>query len=148
MLPNAFEETTIKLENISKRGSNFFKPSATPQLFYKGCKLENVTATANVLWIEDRLTAIIGYGFSVNVAAGTKLNDYLGPLTALIRFTDRVVDGSIKRLTNSKTRNLSDFLPKLCSILSTHLLNEALELLEMKSILTMSFCPTGMSYTY
>ena len=98
----------------------------------------------------------MGYGFSVNVAAGTKSNDYLGPLTALNKFTDCVVDGSIKRLTNSKTRNLSDFLPKLCSILrhfqlsgkSTHLLNEALELLEMKSILTMSFCPTGMSYTY
>ena len=50
----------------------------------------------------------MGYGFSVNVAAGTKLNDCLGTLTALIRFTDRVADGSIKRLTNSKSRNLLD----------------------------------------
>ena len=86
-----------------------------------------------------------------------QINGYLGLLTPSIRCTVHAADGSIKCLTNSKTRNLqviSDFLPNLHSILrhfqsngkSTHLLNEALELMEMKFMHVMSFCPTRMSY--
>ena len=117
---NAFEEIAIKLKNISKRESKFVKPSSTPPLFLKGCKLENVTATEISLSIEDWPTVIMGNGCSVNFAAGTKLNDYLRLLTPSIRCTVRAADGSIKRLTNSKTRNLqvkSDFLPNLSSVL-------------------------------
>ena len=76
-------------------------------------------------------------------------------VTPSIRNTAQVADGSIKYLNNSKTKNLqviSDFLPHLCSILrhfqlsgkSTHLLNEALELMRMKPMY-MSFCPITMS---
>ena len=43
----------------------------------KGCKLENGTAKEISLSIEDWPTVIIGDGCSVNIAAGTKLNDYL-----------------------------------------------------------------------
>ena len=154
---NTFEEITIKLENISKRESKFVKPSATPPLFLKACKLENVTATEVLLSIEDWPTVIMGDSCSANIATGTKLNDYLGLLTPSIRCTIPAADGSIKRITNSKTRNLqviSDFLPDLCSVLrhfqlsgkSNDLLHEVLELMEMKPIPLMSFCPTRMSY--
>ena len=48
----------------------------------------------------------MGDGCSVNVAAGTKLNEYLGLLTPPIRCTVHVANGSVKCLTNSKTSNL------------------------------------------
>ena len=99
----------------------------------------------------------MGDGCSINIAAGTKLNYYLGLLTPSVRCTVYAADGSIKCLTNSKARNLqviSNFLPNLCSILShfqlsrksTHLLNESFELTsEMKPIHPMPFCPLRMS---
>ena len=99
----------------------------------------------------------MGDGCSINIVAGTKLNDYLGLLTPSIRRTVQAADGSIKCLTNSKTRNLqviSDFVPNLCSIFShfqlsrkiTHLLNESFELtMQMKPIHLMPFCPLRMS---
>ena len=72
-------------------------------------------------------------------------------LTLLIRCTVHAADGSIKCLTNSKV--ISYFLPNLPSVLrhfqlrgkSNHLLNEALELMEMELIHLMSFCPTRIS---
>ena len=102
----------------------------------------------------------MGDGCSVNVAAGTngtKLNYYLGLITPSIRCTVHTPDCSIKRFINSKTRHLQvilDFLPNLRFILrhflfsgkSTHLFNEALELMGMKPIYVMSFCTTRMSY--
>ena len=101
----------------------------------------------------------MGDSWSINVAAGTILNDYLGLLTPSIRCTVHAADGLIKRPTNSKTRNIqvkSDILPNLYSVLrhfqlngkSTHLLNEALESMEMKLIHLISFCPTRISYTH
>ena len=42
---NPFEEIIIKLENILKRENKFVKSSTNPPIFFKGCKLENVTAT-------------------------------------------------------------------------------------------------------
>ena len=68
-----------------------------------------------------------------------------------------LADGSIKRMVNSKTVNVPDiteFLPYFCTILrhfqlsgkSLTLLNEALEILELKTIHILTFCPTNMNY--
>ena len=72
---NPFEEINIKLENISNRERKFVKPSTTLLPFYKGCKLENVTATEISLSIEDWPTVIMGDGCSVKVAAGIHQSD-------------------------------------------------------------------------
>ena len=107
---NRFEEINIRHENISNRERKFVKPSTTPPPFYKGCKLENVTATEISLSIEYWPNVIMSDGCSVKVAAGTKLSDYLGLLTPSIRCIVHAADGSIKRFTNPKTRNLQ-FIP-------------------------------------
>ena len=95
-------------------------------------------------------------GCSTNIAAGNQLTKYLGFLTPNLRRVLHAADGSIKCMINSKTMNfqeLSDFIPAIRAILrhfqpsgnSTFLLNEALEMMEIKSVHMVS-CPTRMSY--
>ena len=66
-------------------------------------------------------------------------------------------DGSVKRMVNSKTMNvkeISEFLPPLCAALlhfqlsekGLALLNETLDIINMKSVHLMTFCPTRMCY--
>ena len=67
-----------------------------------------------------------------------------------------LADGSIKRMVNSKTVNVPDitilaqFLHHLRHFqlrgTSLALLNEALEILELKTIHIMTFCTTSMNY--
>ena len=73
-----------------------------------------------------------------------------------MRYVSHTVDGSLKRMANSKTMNvaevtefLSDFRKimkhfKLCGK-SVSALNKVLEIMDMKCMLL--FCPTGMAYS-
>ena len=96
-------------------------------------------------------------GCSTNTVASNPLTEYLGFLSPSIRCVVHAPDGSVKRMTNSKTMNfpdLSEFIPTLQAILryfqlsgrSTALLNKALEMMDTKTIHMMTYCPTQMSY--
>ena len=83
-----------------------------------------------------------------------QLTEYLGFLPPSIRCVVHAVDGSVKRMSNSKTNNfpdLSKFIPTLKAILyhfqlsgkSTALLNVALEMVDMKTIHMMTYLLTA-----
>ena len=96
-------------------------------------------------------------GCSKNLSASNKFTTLLGLLSPGMCCAVQAADGSIKRLTNAKTRSVpgvSEFLPSLRSILrhfqlsgrSTAMLNDALEGLDMKTTHVILFCLTRMPY--
>ena len=107
--------------------------------------------------IEDWPVAILADGCPTNTAASNLLTEYFGLLSRSIRCVVHAADGPVKRMTNSKTINfpdLSEFIPTLKAILrhfqlsgkSTALLNEVLEMKDIKTNHMMTYCPTRMSY--
>lgn len=149
---NAYSEVLKQLEPL-----NNGIPLPLPPDYFKCCKLSKLEQDRIYLEMKHWPTSIMADGCATNNAANNKISDLLGILSPSLRCVVHAADGSIKRMTNSKTMNLqavSDFLPALRSVLrhfqlsgkSTALLNEALDVLEMKSVHMMSFCPTRMSY--
>ena len=78
-------------------------------------------------------------------------------LTATIRCVAHAVDGSLKRLANSKAMNmqeLTDFVQNFRKVMkhfqnnakNTSLLNDTLAVFSMKTVHLMTFCPTRLSY--
>ena len=131
--------------------------SLSPPQYFKCCKLIHIDDKKIQLEIEDWSVCIMADGCATNIAASIQLTEYLGFLSPSIRCVVHAADGSVKRMTNSKTMNfldLSEFIPTLKVILrhfqlsgkSTALLKEALEMMDMKTIHMMTYCPTRMSY--
>ena len=100
---------------------------------------------------------IMADGCSTNAYAGNKISECSRLIFPSIRCVGPAADGPLKRLTNSKTMNvseISEFVPPFRTILrhfqqsgkSSCLLNEALGMLDMKTVHIMSFCPTRMAY--
>ena len=86
-----------------------------------------------------------------------QISENLGLLSPCIRCVAHATDGTIKQMVNSRSMHvpeISEFLPSLRTIIchfqisgkSLDLLNEALHVLEMKSLHLMTFCPIQMSY--
>ena len=130
--------------------------SPSPPQYFKCCKLIHINKKI-LLEIKDWPVAIMADGCATNMAASNQLTEYLGFLSPSIHCVVHAADGSVKRMTNSKTMNfldLSEFIPTLKVILrhfqlsgkSTALLKEALEIMDMKTIHMMTYCPTRISY--
>ena len=128
-----------------------------PPAYFKCCKLLKYQTECIELEFVNWPTAVMADGCSSNVAANNKITELLGILSPSLRCVVHAADGSMKRMVNSKTMNvqdITDFVPTLRVVLrhfqlsgkSTALLNEALDVLDMKSIHMMTFCPTRMSY--
>ena len=156
---NAYTEVPKILHNLanSNAESGIVIPSSQPPEFFKLCSVVSVEGTEINLEFKEWPVTVMADGCSTNVAAANKLSECFGFVTPNIRCTVHAADGSMKRLTNSKTMNVpefSEFLPPFKTILrhfqlsgkSTSLLNNALEVLDLKTIHMMTFCPTRMAY--
>ena len=89
---NDFEKLLSNLKIFRREEVNLLNLVLPPTSF-KGCKLENVTVIEILLPTEDFSSVIVGDSCS-------------GLLTPSIRFTVHDVDGSIKRLTGFKTKQV------------------------------------------
>ena len=136
--------------------------SLFPPQYFKCCKLICFDDNKIQLEIEDWPVGIMTDGCATNIAASNQLTEYLGFLSPSIRCVVHAADGSVKRMTNSKTMNfpdlseLSEFIPNLKAILchfqlsgkSIALLNNALEMMDMKTIHMMTYCHNPMTYLF
>ena len=128
-----------------------------PPLFFHICKLLHMDTTTISLEMPFWPVAVTADGCSTNMAAGDKLLAMLGIPTPTMRCGSHAADGSLKRMANSKTMNVqevSDFLPAFRKIMkhfklsgkSTVALNVVLDIMGLKKVHMMTFCPTRMSY--
>ena len=96
-------------------------------------------------------------GCGTNKAAADLLGKQVGLLTPTTRCSSHAAHGSIRRLSSSKTmcvQEVVDYTTHLKPVLkhfknsgkSLSLLNDALEVLEMKKLHTMTWCPTRMGF--
>ena len=117
--------------------------SPFPPQYFKCCKLIHIDKKIQ-LEIDD-WPVDMADGCATNIAVSNQLTEYLGFLSPSIRCVFHAADGSVKRMSNSKTKNfpdLSEFIQTLKAILchfqlsgkSTALLNVALEMMDMKTI--------------
>ena len=132
-------------------------PAPSPLQYFICCILLKIDSDSIELEMDNWRTCIMADRYSTNLSSNDKLTTLLELLSQRLHYAVYAADGSIRRLTNSKTMNVpevSEFLPTLRSILrhfqlsgrSTALLNDALEGLDMKTVRMMSSCPTRMSY--
>ena len=104
---------------------------------------------------QDWPTALVADGASVNPKAGQILTEKLGLVSPTTRCSGHAASGCIKRMAASKTMQVDavvTFASGLKPILkhfknsgkSSSALNEALEIMEMKPMKAMTWCPTRM----
>ena len=89
---------------------------------------------------------IMADGCSTNAYAGNKISECFRLIFPSIRCVAPAADGPLKRLTNSKTMNvseISEFVPPFRTILR-HFQQSGM--LDMKTVHILSFCPTRMAY--
>ena len=149
---NAFVNVSKFSESSAKKNPDVTVPGSIPQRFFKYYEVEEVSDNQIHLLAENWPVNSNDDGCSTN-----NLSEDLGILSPSIRCVAHAADGSIKRMVNSKTMNVPDireFLPYFCTILRHFqlsgkclvLLNEALEILELKTVHMMTFCPSRMNY--
>ena len=101
-------------------------------------------------------TALVGDGASINPKAGKILTENYGLLSPTTRCSGHAASGSIKRMATSKTMQVDavvTFATGLKPVLkhfklsgkSSSALNDALEVMEMKPLKAMFWCPTRMA---
>ena len=130
-----------------------------PPILFDCCELTSVDFVVKKIefLLKNWPVAVVGDGCSTNSCAMKNLVDYIGLVTPSARCTSHAADGSMKRMTNSVrycVEEVKEFVQNFRVILrhfklsgkSTSLLNNALDLLEMKEVHMMTFCPTRMSY--
>ena len=131
-------------------------PPAVPSLL-KCCSLVNVDfIQKNIeLLFDNWPVALVADGCGVNKKAGEVLAEQISILCPTTRCSSHAATGSIRRLTTSKTTSVDEvvtFALGLKPILkhfklsgkSSALLNAALEMMEMRPIKAMTWCPTRM----
>ena len=130
----------------------------TPPGIFKCTILEDIdflNKEINLLF-ENWPVAFVGDGCGVNPLAGERMTRLYGFLTPTTRCSGHAASGSIKRLTSSKTMCVDEavtFAKGVKPILkhfknsgkSTATLNASLEIMEMKNIKLMMWCPTRMA---
>ena len=79
--------------------------SLSPPQYFKCCKLIHIDDKKIELEIEDWPVGIMADGCATNTAASNQLIEYLGFLSPSILCVVHAADGSVKRMTNSKTMN-------------------------------------------
>ena len=130
-----------------------------PPQFFEVCKLLHFDSAVHIINLEMPYwpLAVTADGCSTNVAAGDKPLERLGLFSPNMRCGSHAADGSLKRLANSKTMNVpevSEWLVYFRKVMkhfklsgkSTSGLNDLLEIMGLKKVHMMSFCPTRMSY--
>lgn len=131
-------------------------PSNIPSIF-KCTKVTKVDFQTKEIELEfqDWPTALVADGASVNPKAGQILTEKLGLVSPTTRCSGHAASGCIKRMATSKTMQVDavvTFASGLKPILkhfkssgkSSSALNEALEIMEMKPMKAMTWCPTRM----
>lgn len=126
---------------------------------FKSRSLENLDPNKNIVEIvvPDWPVNLMADGCSTNICASREISEQLGILSSSIRCTSHAAIGTIKRISISQARNvpqITEFLPIFCTVMhhfqlcrkSLALLNEALQVLDMKEIHLMTFCSTCMAY--
>ena len=114
--------------------------------YFKMCSVASVEADNIQLEMKKWPMTIMADGCSTNFSADKKISECFGLVSPSIRCVAHAADGSMKRLTNSKTVNVSKisaFVSPFCTIpcqfqqsgKRTCLLNEALGMLDMTFIL-------------
>lgn len=100
--------------------------------YFKICSVVSVEVDKIQLEMNKWPATIMAHGCNTNVFTGNKILECFGLTSCNIRCVAKAADGSLKRLTNSKTINVSEiteFVPPFChfqqSGKSTSLLNEA-----------------------
>lgn len=100
--------------------------------YFKICSVVSVEVDKIQLEMNKWPATIMAHGCNTNVFTGNKILECFGLTSCNIRCVAKAADGSLKRLTNSKTINvseISEFVPPFChfqqSGKSTSLLNEA-----------------------
>ena len=111
------------LNHMSNQGAENSVISPSPPQCFKCCKLLHIDNKKIQLEIEDWPVGIMVDGCATNIAASNQLTEYLGFLSPSIRCVVYAADGSVKRMSNSKTMNfpdLSAFFPtqKLSCVVS------------------------------
>ena len=132
--------------------------SPTPPSIFKCTTIENLDLEEKKidLLFENWPVALVGDGCSVNTKAGEILTTQIGLVSPTTRCSAHAASGSIRRLTTSKTMSVPEvvtFANGLKPILkhfklsgkSSALLQESLDILEMKSFKLMMWCPTRMA---
>ena len=100
--------------------------------------------------------ALVGDGCSINRKAGEVLTEQIGLLPPMARWSAYSASGSIKWMSSSQTMSVPKvvtFAEGLQPILrnftlsgkNSSMLNDALEIMEMKPIKLMAWCPTRMA---
>ena len=129
-----------------------------PPHFFKLGSLENLDPNKTVeIVVPDWLVNFMADGCVTNLCASRDISEQLELLSPSIRCTSYVVDRTIKRISTSKTRNvpqITEFLPAFCTVMchfqlsrkSLALLNETLQMLDMKEVHLMTFCSSCMAY--
>ena len=100
--------------------------------YFKICSVVSIEVDKIQLEMNKWPATIMAHGCNTNVFTGNKILECFGLTSCNIRCVAKAADGSLKRLTNSKTINvseISEFVPPFChfqqSGKSTSLLNEA-----------------------
>ena len=127
-------------------------------MFFKCCTLESVDFIQKKIQLvfENWPVAIVADGCKVNQKAGEMLTEEYGLLSPTTRCSAHAGTGTLKRISSSKTMSVPEvvtFVEGLHPILrnfklsgkSTSLLNDALEIMEMKPVKLMVWCPTRMA---
>ena len=129
-----------------------------PPMFFKCCTLESVDFIQKKIQLvfENWPVAIVADCCKVNQKAGEMLTEECGLLSPTTRCSAHAGSGTLKRISSSKTMSVPEvvtFVEGLHPILrnfklsgkSTSLLNNALEIMEMKPVKLMVWCPTRMA---
>ena len=101
-------------------------PAPSPPKYFKCCKLLKIDSDSIYLEMGNWSTCIMAGRNLTNLSTSNKLTTLLGLLSPPLCCAVHAADGFIKRLTNSKTKNVPevlDFLPSFQSILRYFQLN-------------------------
>ena len=100
--------------------SDLVIPSKPPPQYFRMCSVVLDEADNVQLEMNKWPVTIMADGCSANVSAGNKVSECFWLVSPSIRCGAHAADGSLKRLTNSKTMNvseISEFVPPFCTIL-------------------------------
>ena len=147
-------------EIIRKHTENFpevIPPSDIPEIF-KCSKMTDCDFEEKKIEINFEMwpTALVADGASVNPKAGKILAEKLGLLSPSTRCSVHAATGSLKRASTSKTMQVDELVTFAAGIKpvlkhfkksgkSSSLLNDALEIMDLKPMKAMVWCPTRMA---
>lgn len=133
--------------------------AVSPPDYFKCCTVINIDYDMKKidLLFQNWPVCIAADGCSTNVASVEFLVDKIGLLSPNTRCSAHAAHGSARRLATSKTMSVQEVVEYTINLRpvlkhfknsgkSLSLLNDALQLLEMKKLKALTWCPTRMGY--